>query len=238
MAKRARNGRSYRWLAKNVPVNFCYTKNVTMEALISELMKEGYLKTPNIIDAFRSIQREDFTPESELDRAGENFPLPIGYGQTISQPLTVALMLELLQPKPGEQALDIGAGSGWTVALLAHLVGKKGKVVAMERIPQLKRFAEQNLKKYHLPNVTLLQGDGSLGAPAYAPFHVIHVAAAPKEGIPKALKEQLAVGGRLVIPVGEGVQTIILLTKKGPNDFVEERFEGFSFVPMIEGPIA
>src|SRR3989344_867492 len=112
----------------------------TLEGLIQELLSGGYLKTPRIIDAFRLIDRADFVLPEYKDEACGNYPLPIGEGQTISQPLTVAFMLELLNPQPGEKILDIGAGSGWQTALLAEIVGPKGQIVAIERIPKLCRF--------------------------------------------------------------------------------------------------
>lgn len=205
-----------------------------METLISNLIAEGYLKSPAIIDAFRSIDREDFLPPHNKHEAAEDRPLPIGYGQTNSQPLTVAIMFELLHPQPGDRVLDIGAGSGWTAALFAHLVGKKGKVVAIERIPQLERQAEHNLRNFGFANITLLQGDGSKGVPKYGPYDCIHVAAGAKE-VPLALKAQLAIGGRLIIPVGEGNQTLHFLARIGEDEYLERLTPGFSFVPLVEG---
>ena len=120
-------------------------------SLIDSLIQQGWLKTPEIIEAFRKIKRIDFLPEDMKDLAELNEALPIGYGQTISQPLVVAFMLELLQPKKGEKILDIGSGSGWTSALLADIVSQKensGKVIAIEFIPELKEFGEKNVAKY------------------------------------------------------------------------------------------
>ncbi|MFA5070559.1 MAG: protein-L-isoaspartate O-methyltransferase [Patescibacteria group bacterium] len=206
-----------------------------MQQLVQKLIDDGYLKTPKIIEAFLNIHRRDFLPEELREDFSENIPLPINYGQTNSQPLTVAFMLELLQPKEGEKVLDVGSGSAWTTGLLAYLVGEKGKVYAVERIPQLKTFGEKNLEKYKFKNIELFCGDGSAGLSEFAPFDCIQVAAAAINGIPKALGDQLAIGGRLVIPVGRDIQEMVLRIKKSEDDFEEQRFSGFQFVPLIEG---
>lgn len=206
-----------------------------MNALLQELTDEGVLRTPRIVHAFQHVPREAFLPPHLTGEAEVNAPLPIGHGQTISQPLTVAIMLELLQPKRGDQVLDVGAGSGWTAALLADIVGPQGKVIALERIPELKRFGEANVSRLGLTNVTFHLGDGSQGFPDAAPYNAIHVAAAASEQVPTALREQLAVGGTLVIPVGQGVQDLVRLRRQTPTDWVEDRTPGFQFVPLIEG---
>src|SRR4030042_1309162 len=117
--------------------------------LIDYLIQEGWLKTPKIINAFQEIKRIDFLTEEVKDLAKSDEALPIGYGQTISQPLVVAFMLELLQPQEGEKILDIGFGSGWTSALLASIVGEKGKGIAVEFIPELAEFGKKNISKYN-----------------------------------------------------------------------------------------
>lgn len=203
-----------------------------MEGLINQLISEGYLKTARIINAFRKIHRRDFLLESIKDDYALNIPLPIDYGQTISQPLTVAFMLESLEPKTGEKILDVGSGSGWQTALLAEIVGESGKVIAIERIPNLKEFGESNAARYHFKNITFICADGTKGYKKEAPFDKIIVAAAAKE-IPQALKEQLKVGGRLVIPVGEYEQDMVVLDKVAKDSFVEKRYPGFQFVPLI-----
>lgn len=203
-----------------------------MEGLINQLISEGYLKTLRIINAFRKVHRRDFLPESIKDDYALNIPLPIDYGQTISQPLTVAFMLELLQPKSGEKILDVGSGSGWQTAMLAEIVGETGKVIAIERIPNLKEFGEKNVNKYNFKNTQFIYGDGTKGYKKEAPFDKIIVAAAAKE-IPKDLKKQLKVGGRLVIPVGEYEQDMICLDKISNDEFEEKNYPGFQFVPLI-----
>lgn len=203
-----------------------------MKELILRLKSEGILKTPSIIRAFEVVGRQDFVTAEYHPDASLNEPLPIGYGQTISQPLTVAFMLELLRPEEGHRVLDVGAGSGWTAALLAELVGTTGVVVAIERIPQLMKFAEENLKRSGYERVKLVRGDGSKGFPELAPYDRIHVAAAGTE-VPGALLDQLAVGGRLVMPVGEYVQDVVLIIKEKRGEYREQRFPGFQFVPLI-----
>lgn len=206
-----------------------------MQNLVKKLTDEGYLKTPKIIEAFLAVHRRDFLlPELKADFE-ENIPLPINYGQTNSQPLTVAFMLELLQAKEGDKVLDVGSGSAWTTALLAYLVGERGRVYALERIPQLVTFGENNLKKYQFKNIELFCGDGSMGLSEFAPFDCIQVSAAAENKVPSALREQLKIGGRLVIPVGRDTQEMVLLVKKDEDQFEEQRFAGFQFVPLIEG---
>lgn len=217
-----------------------------MENLINQLIKEGYLKTPVIIEAFRKIKRADFAPDDLRREKGDDFiaeynaPLPIGYGQTISQPLTVAFMLELLQPKAGDRILDIGSGSGWQTALLTEIVigdsGKSdfppGKVFAIERIPELKELGEKNAAKYNFAEkgkAEFICADGSKGLPKEAPFDKIIAAAAGGE-IPLAWKKQLKIHGRLVTPVKN---SIWLLIKKEENKFEEKEYPGFSFVPLV-----
>ncbi|MDZ7798187.1 MAG: protein-L-isoaspartate O-methyltransferase [Patescibacteria group bacterium] len=205
-----------------------------MKHLVEKLKREGILKTPRIIKAFTEINRADFMLEEFKDDYEEDIPMSINYGQTISQPLTVAFMLELLQPQEGDRIMDVGSGSAWSSALLAYIVGEEGKVYAVERIPQLKTFGENNLKKYGFSNIELFCGDGTRGLAEFAPFNCIQVAAAAQKKIPESLKEQLEIGGRLVIPVGQGSQEMILLTKKTKNNFKEEKYPGFQFVPLIE----
>lgn len=210
----------------------------TKEKLIKTLTDEGYLKTPSIIEAFQNIDRIDFVPENLKNVAYANNPLPIGHGQTISQPLTVAFMLELLEPKKGEKILDIGAGSGWQTALLAHIVREQGKVITVERIQELADMARRNLAKYGFAAdsgeagkgiVQIILGDGSKGYKDEAPYDKI-IAAAAAEDIPASWKEQLKIGGRIVAPVG---QSIIMLEKTEQNQFSQKQYFGFSFVPLI-----
>jgi protein-L-isoaspartate(D-aspartate) O-methyltransferase len=204
-----------------------------MEDLIQKLIDDGYLKTTRIINAFRKIHREDFLSEQFKDSAGANHPLPIGFGQTISQPLTVAFMVELLQPRAGEKILDLGSGSGWQTAILAEIVGPSGRVIAIERIPDLKKFGERNVGQYGFKNVTFICGDGTRGYKQEAPYDKIIVAAAAEVGIPDILLAQLKIGGRLVIPVGKYEQDMVVMDKVAKDEYHEKRFPGFQFVPLV-----
>lgn len=209
--------------------------------LIDELIKGGWLKTPRIIEAFRKIKREDFLPEDIKDFSELNEALSIGFGQTISQPLVVAFMMELLQPQAGEKILDIGSGSGWTTALLAEIVGKKGKVIAIEIVPELIEFGKQNVAKYNflekgLPTgrqgiIEFICADGSKGYQKEAPFDKILASASVQEKIPQAWKEQLKIGGRIVTPIQD---SIWLFEKRSSDDFKEREYPGFVFVPLVE----
>lgn len=217
--------------------------------LIEYLIKSGYLKTPLIIEAFKKIKRIDFLPESLKYLAEIDEALSIGFGQTISQPAVVAFMIELLEPKEGNKVLDIGAGSGWTTALLAEIVGhphlnppppkegeeRRGRVIAIEIIPELVEYGKKNVSKYNFVEkgiVEFVLADGSKGYPKEALFDRILVSASA-DSIPQALKDQLKIGGRLVIPI---LNSIWLFLKKDEKKFEEKEFSGFVFVPLIEKP--
>jgi len=223
--------------------------------LINLLIQEEWLKTPRIIEAFQKIKRADFMPEDMKHLADLNEALPIGYSQTISQPLVVAFMLELLQPEPGDKILDIGSGSGWTTALLSEIVGGKslpagrqGKVIAIEIIPELKKIGEKNAAKYNFVESGIAKficADGSKGYPNFAArpegvrpssaegltegFDKILASAESKE-LPNEWREQLKVGGRMVAPI-QG--SIWLFIKKSNKNFEEKEHPGFVFVPLI-----
>ncbi len=210
-------------------------------SLIDSLIQEGWLKTPEIIEAFLEIERADFMPSSSVggpedmkNLAELNEALPIGYGQTISQPLVVAFMIEQLQPQAGEKILDVGSGSGWTTALLAHIVGKKGKVTAIELVPELKEFGEKNVAKYNFIKKGIAEFvcvDGSKGYKKNAPFDKILASAAAQAEIPQEWKDQLKVGGKIVCPV---MSSIWVLEKKSKDKFEETEHPGFAFVPLIQ----
>ncbi|MBI2450695.1 MAG: protein-L-isoaspartate O-methyltransferase [Candidatus Nealsonbacteria bacterium] len=199
--------------------------------LIENLIKDGWLKTPGIVEAFKMVKRADFIPEGMKNLAELDEALPIGYGQTISQPLTVAFMLEQLQPQVGDKVLDVGFGSGWTSALLGEIVGQRGKVIAIELVPELKEFGEKNAEKYNRGQVHFILGDGSKGYEKEAPFDKILSSAAVQNEIPKDWKKQLKIGGRIVTSIRS---SIWLLVKRSKTEFKETEYPGFAFVPLVE----
>ncbi|MDO8240933.1 MAG: protein-L-isoaspartate O-methyltransferase [Candidatus Moranbacteria bacterium] len=204
-----------------------------MSKLVNDLMQNGYLKSDAIIEAFERVNRIEFVPEELELQANADVALPIGYGQTISQPLVVAFMLELLEPKKGQKIMDVGSGSGWTTALLSDIVKPDGKVIAVELVSELCEFGKNNVDKFGFVKQGIAQFhnvDGSQGFPEQAPYDRIMVSAAAMDEIPQALKDQLKIGGKMVIPVGS---SIIYIEKEGEDKFFKEEFPGFTFVPLI-----
>ena len=184
-----------------------------------------------IKEAFQRIDRSDFVTEKEKKDAYKDIPLSIGYGQTISQPLVVAFMLEILDLREGDKVLDVGFGSGWTTALLAFIVGSKGEVIAIEKIPEVYEFGKRNIEKYSFlksKRVEVFCGDGKEGRRDKAPFDRILVSASAKDDLPISLKEQLKVGGKAVSPIGSSV--FLFLKKEEGFETVE--YPGFLFVPL------
>lgn len=181
--------------------------------------------------AFEQTHREDFVPESLRDQAHIDAPLPIGYGQTISQPSTVRSMLNWLDAQEGEKIMDVGSGSGWTTALLSHIVGPKGKIYAVELIPQLVKFGRENCEKTGVKNAEFFQAGKGYGLPEHAPFDRILVSASADK-LPNELLTQLKVGGKLIIPVRENVLEI---TKTSDSDSKTVTHPGYIFVPLIPG---
>ena len=199
-----------------------------MDELVDSLIGSGVLKTPRIIEAFRATDRIHFVPKQLHERAYEDTPLAIGYLQTISQPYTVAFMLELLQPEPGNKVLDIGSGSGWTTALLAHIVGSEGSVLGVERVDELVAEGAVNLGKLSRSNARIVRTGPELGMPSEAPFDRI-LASASARAFPHELLTQLKEGGTFVLPVRDAIWRVVRIEHQP----VIERFEGFAFVPLI-----
>jgi protein-L-isoaspartate(D-aspartate) O-methyltransferase len=202
---------------------------MTQQELLDHLKASAGLKTQNLLQAFTQIDRADFVPSDLQDLAYEDYPLPIGFGQTISQPMTVVFMLELLQPQIGEYILDVGSGSGWTTALLAEAVGKPGKVYGVELIPELVKLGQINIKKYELSQASIEAANpGVIGLPNKAPFDKILVSAAGHT-LPPQLVEQCKVGGRIVMPIKDAVCKI---DKVEHTKIVQTKYPGFAFVPL------
>ncbi len=183
-----------------------------------------------VLAAVASIPRERFVPADQRGRAYENVALPIGSGQTISQPLVVARMLEALSLEATDRVLDVGTGSGYHAALLSLLAGH---VYTIERHRQLSAVAEQAIRDLGIDNVTFVVGDGWDGLPSEAPFEAINVAAA-SDAEPYALERQLADGGRLVAPVGSKEQHL-LLTRRSGDRLIRRQLEAVQFVPLVHG---
>ncbi len=202
--------------------------NMNNEALTTGLIRTKTLKTPHLIEAFLSIDRGDFVMKQHRDFAYEDKPLPLVGGATISQPSTVALMLELLQPQPNEKILDVGSGSGWTTALLAECVGEKGKVIGLEIIPEVLKLGKNNLKAYKFKQAQVRLAEKTLGLANEAPFHRILVSAAT-EVFPHDLSDQLAIGGVMVIPIQHSIYKV---TRISEDEVEATEFPGYTFVPI------
>jgi protein-L-isoaspartate(D-aspartate) O-methyltransferase len=184
-----------------------------------------------VLAAIARLPRERFVPASQRDRAYENVALPIARDQTISQPLVVARMLELLELAPTDRVLDVGTGSGYHAALLAMLAAE---VWTIERHPELSEGAQRAIAELGIDNVRFSCGDGGDGLPDHAPFDAINVAAAVAERVPAALQGQLAPGGRLVAPVGDGDQRLVRVLRT-PVGYALQRLEPVRFVPLVRG---
>lgn len=179
--------------------------------------------------AFQAIHRTDFLPGEAKYSAQVDLPIAIGYGQTNSQPTTVRYMLEWLDPRKGEKILDVGSGSGWTTALLAYLVGPKGIVYAVEKIPELLKYGAENCGRIGVQNAHFFQAHTLPGLPQFAPYDRILVSASART-LPQELIDQLKVGGRMVIPIGDSIHIINKISPK-----IHENIEhpGFIFVPLV-----
>ena len=199
------------------------------ERLIAEL--RAGVGDERVLEAVRTVPRDLFVPPELGDEAWENIPLPIGAGQTISQPFVVARMCELLALRGDEKVLDVGTGSGYHAALLARLARH---VYSVELHEELSERAARNLAAAGVDNVTLAIGDGSLGLPEHAPYDAINVAAAAHGDVPPALGEQLAPGGRLVAPVSNGGQRLVLM-RRSADGLSATVLERVRFVPLVSG---
>lgn len=211
------------------------TSQRTRDRLIERLRTKG-IQNENVLDAMRIMPRHLFVDEAMSSRAYEDSSLPIGHGQTISQPFIVARMTEVLLSRGTPDAvLEVGTGSGYQAAILSQLVPK---VYSVERIVALQTQARERYHMLGINNIALKHSDGSWGWPQFGPYKAIIVTAAPEE-VPPGLLEQLDIGGIMVIPVGsqQGVQKLLLITREA-NQYVEEELDAVKFVPMLNGAVS
>lgn len=198
-------------------------------AMVESQIRLRGVGDPLVLAAMRDVPRHRFVPDEISRVAYDDRPLPIGEGQTISQPYIVAVMTDLLRPGPHDRVLEIGTGSGYQTAILSIL---SREVISIERLPRIANRAERLLSALGVRNITVICGDGTLGYPASAPYDAILITAATPE-VPPALIGQLADGGRLVAPVGDrSSQVLIRLTRRG-TDVTREEFIRVVFVPLI-----
>jgi protein-L-isoaspartate(D-aspartate) O-methyltransferase len=211
------------------------TSQRTRDRLIERLRAKG-IANDRVLDVMRSMPRHLFVDEAMSSRSYEDSSLPIGHGQTISQPFIVAKMTEVLLSRGiPEAVLEVGTGSGYQAAILSQLVPK---VYSVERIVALQTQARERYHMLGIHNISLKHSDGSWGWPQHAPYKAIIVTAAP-ETVPQALLDQLDVGGIMVIPVGgqQSIQKLLLITREA-DQFVEEELEAVKFVPLLNGAIS
>jgi protein-L-isoaspartate(D-aspartate) O-methyltransferase len=199
------------------------------EVMVERQIKARGIKDPRLLEAMRRIPRHLFVPPAQRGRAYEDMPLPVGEGQTISQPYIVAWMTDLLQLSGDEVVLEIGTGTGYQAALLGLLAKK---VYSMERIDSLAESAGRRLSDLGFKNIEVVVGDGSRGLPEHAPYQGIMVTAGSPQ-VPKVLTEQLADGGRLVIPVGTASMQMLTVVERQGDRFVTREEGSCVFVPLV-----
>ena len=206
------------------------TSERTRRRLVEQIREMG-VTNQSVLEAMQSLPRHIFVEEALATRAYENTALPIGHGQTISQPYTVGLMTQTLLNKPRAKVLEIGTGCGYQTAVLAPLCDR---IISVERIVKLHRQARDRLYDLGIRNVTFCHGDGFAGSLEHAPYDGI-LAAAVSENIPQELIEQLADGGRIVMPVGKADRQVLIVVDKTPDGLVQQEIEAVRFVPRLAG---
>lgn len=202
---------------------------VAQRRALMERLRERGIRDPDLLEAFVNLPRHEFLPMAVWHRAYEDAPLPIGFGQTASQPSLQALYMQLLELQPGDRVLEIGTGSGFQTAILARLVDR---VYSVERIRDLSVRARDALDRLRISNVALLVGDGTVGWSRYAPYDAILVAAGSPD-LPAPLLEQLATGGRMLIPIGSYESQRLMKVRRTPTGFESEEVLDCTFVPLL-----
>lgn len=198
--------------------------------MVKEQLEKRGIRNPWLLQAMLDVPRHLFIPPDDADKAYQDGPLPIGCGQTISQPFIVASMIELIEPKEGQRVLEVGVGSGYSAAVLCRLVGE---VYGIERERGLLAQAEKRFQQLGATNIRLKEGDGSLGWEEEAPFDAILVAAAAPR-VPPSLLKQLKIGGAMVLPVGgRSEQKLVRVVKRSDSGFQEKELYAVKFVPLI-----
>ena len=198
---------------------------------LAERLRYELNLSKKVYEAIKKVPRHLFVPERYKEEAYVDTPLPIGYGQTISAPHMVAIMCELLDLKEGDKVLEVGTGCGYHAAVVAEIVGKKGKVISIEYIPELAERARTILKALGYENVEVIVGDGSKGYEKEAPYDKIYVTAAAPD-IPKPLVDQLKPGGKMVIPIGNSVQWLVIVEKDEEGNVKKRNWGSVRFVPL------
>ena len=216
---------------------------LALEEFVQSIISHSQAKNTAIKKALLAVDRAKFVSPELSSQTYDDYPLPIGFGQTISQPSTVVFMLEQLNIKPGQKILEVGSGCGWVSALLAFMVGDKGRVIGLEVIPELVELARDNVQKViasssyaeseaiSFKNLQFVAGDGSRGYAQMSPYDRIIVSAGATE-IPQKLLGQLKDGGRAVIPVGDPGQDMLVIERQG-GEFKQTKYPGFVFVPLV-----
>jgi len=210
---------------------FANERAVEREGMIRRQLIDRGIDDPQILDAFRAVPRENFIGREHRALAYGDHPLPIEAEQTISQPYIVALMIQAAGVKPGDRVLEVGAGSGYAAAVISRIAAK---VVAIERQPALVPIARERMDRLGYSNVEIIEADGTLGCPAEAPFDAI-LAAASGSHVPQPLIDQLAPGGRIVMPLGDPsrVQQLVKATRQPDGNLEREDLGAVRFVPLI-----
>lgn len=205
------------------------------DSLVDKLLNQGYIRTERVKDAMLKVPREEFIPPENRPYAYADQPLPIGSGQTISAPHMVAMICEKLDLTEGMKVLEIGTGFGYNAAVVAELLGSEGHLFTIERLESLAEQSRDNLERTgYSDKVTVITGDGTLGYPEEAPYDRIYATASAPE-IPEPLKEQLKIGGKLILPVGsmDYFQELVCVERISTDEFKTRRLGGVVFVPMI-----